>query len=252
MNIGKLIGIATLISPLVALADDPPPQNVWTGKGQAGYVASQGNAQSKSANAAIDMSLIEGPWKHSFHLGGLYGESANVVAAERWDTGWQSDYSFTKDFFGFGALRYQHDMFSGFQYQASLTGGVGYNVFNSDDLKLSVQGGAGYRRLRPELLTKDASGAVIARDPQDAQGSAIVTLGLNYAQNLSKTTTLTDKLLVEAGSGDTLITNALALSVKMSTRFALSVGYAIQDNTKPPAGLKKIDSIETLNLVYSF
>ena len=69
---------------------------------------------------------------------------------------------------------------------------------------------------------------------------------------LSSTTTLTDKFLVESGSQDTLITNALALSVKMSQKLALSVGYAIQDNTKPPAPLKKLDTVETLNLVYAF
>jgi putative salt-induced outer membrane protein YdiY len=38
----------------------------------------------------------------------------------------------------------------------------------------------------------------------------------------------------------------------MSQKLALSVGYAIQDNTKPPAPLKKLDTVETLNLVYAF
>ncbi len=246
------LALICLATPLLALADDPPPQGEWTGKGQAGYVSSKGNSDSKSANVALDMTLLEDPWKHSLHLGGLYGESTNVVSAERWDTGWQSDYSFTKDFFAFGGLRYQHDMFSGFQYQASITTGVGYNVFDTDDLKLSVQAGPGYRRLRPELLTMDDSGAVISRIPQDSQGGAVGVFGVDYSQNLTKTTALTNKLLVEAGSLDTLITDALALSVKMSTHLALSVGYSVQDNTKPPVGLKKLDTLETLNLVYSF
>ncbi len=35
-------------------ADDPPPPNgVWTGKGQAGFVGSQGNTDAESLNAAI-------------------------------------------------------------------------------------------------------------------------------------------------------------------------------------------------------
>jgi len=40
--------------------------------------------------------------------------------------------------------------------------------------------------------------------------------------------------------------------VKISTKLALSVGYTVQDNTKPPAGLKRVDTLETVNLVYSF
>ncbi len=75
---------------------------------------------------------------------------------------------------------------------------------------------------------------------------------MTYSQALSRTTTLSDKLLVEAGSINTLVTNALALAVKISGKLALSVGYAIQDNSEPPAGLKKLDTLETVNLVYSF
>lgn len=243
-------------SPLAALADDPPPappppQDVWTGKGQAGYLSSQGNSNAKSANAALDMALVDGPWKHEFHLGGLYGESSGVVAAERWDTAWQTNYDLTKVLYTFGGLRFQHDMFSGFQYQASATGGLGYKIFDTKALTLDVQAGAGYLKLRPEELTTNANGS-ITRTLEPSEGSAIGTFGVNYSQALSGNTTLTDKLLVESGSDDTLINNALALAVKVSTKLALSVGYAIQDNTKPPPGIKKQDRLETLNLVYSF
>jgi putative salt-induced outer membrane protein YdiY len=75
---------------------------------------------------------------------------------------------------------------------------------------------------------------------------------VDYSQALTSTTTLSNKFLMEAGSDDTLITDALALTVKMSTNLALSVGYGLQDNTKPPAGLKKIDTVETVNLGFAF
>jgi putative salt-induced outer membrane protein len=243
------------MSPLCALADDapapPPPQDEWTGKGQAGYTSSSGNSQGKSANAALDAAYYDGAWKHALHLGGLYGQSGGVVSAERWDAGWQSNYDLTSQLYTFGGLRFQHDLFSGFLYQESLTGGLGYKVFDTAETKLDVQLGAGYKRLRPELIDK-VDGAVVGRTPEGVQSGAIGTLGVNYAQALSSTTTLTDKLLVEAGSLDTLVTNNLAVAVKISTKLALSVGYTVQDNTKPPAGLKRIDTLETVNLVYAF
>ena len=93
---------------------------------------------------------------------------------------------------------------------------------------------------------------MIGRQLEAREGEAIGTLGVNYSQSLTATTTLTDKLLVESGSQDTLVTNTLALAVKVSAKLALSVGYALQDNTNPPAGLQKLDRLETLNLVYSF
>jgi putative salt-induced outer membrane protein len=244
---------ATML-PLVALADDappPPPQGVWTGKGQLGYTGSQGNTTGSSANAGIDMGLLVDPWEHKLHLAALYGKSAGIVSTERYDAGWQSQYNFSSAFFGFGALRYQRDLFSGFQYDASETVGAGYKIFNTDSLKLSAQVGVGYREERPEDLVQQPDGSYL-RTPLDNENSVVGTFGLDYSQYFTKTTNLSNKLLVEIGSGNKLITDTIALTVKMSTRLALSLAYNIQDNTSPPDGLKKIDSTETANLVFAF
>jgi putative salt-induced outer membrane protein len=123
---------------------------------------------------------------------------------------------------------------------------------NTDDTKLTVQAGAGYRRLRPEIIDKDNTGAVISRTPQDATGEAIGTAGVDFSQVLTKTTTFTNKFLTEAGSDNTLLHDELALTVKMSNKLALSVGYGITDNTKPPAPLKKLDTVTSVNLVFGF
>ncbi len=175
--IALILSLACL-APMMTVADDappPPPQGVWTGSGQAGYVSSQGNSEAKSANAAIDMALVDGPWHHALHLGALYGQSAGIVSAERWDTLWQTNYDLPTDLYTFGALHYQHDMFNGFQYQASGTVGLGYKFINTDATKLSAQLGVGYGVLRPEDLTKDAAGAVIARTPLASESGAIVS-----------------------------------------------------------------------------
>ncbi len=250
------IWILTLAAatPLTALSDDapPPPQKVWSGKGQAGYVASQGNSEGESANAALDMTYLDDPWKHIFHLSGLYGKSVGIVSAERWDTLWQSNYDLTKSLYTFGQLHYTRDMFSGFQYQAALSAGLGYKIFDSDALHLDVQAGAGYGKLRPENLIKNSAGEVVVRNPLPTETSAIGTFGVNYLQKLTSTTTLSDKLLVQYASVNTLATNALALAVNVSKKLALSVGYTYQYNSDPPVGLKKQDTTETVNLVYSF
>jgi putative salt-induced outer membrane protein YdiY len=128
---------------------------------------------------------------------------------------------------------------------------LGYKIITTETTKLDAQVGVGYQVLRPEELTK-LNGAVVGRTLLPSENGVAVTAAVNYSQALSSTTTLTDKLTVASSSADTLVTNALAVAVKISTKLALSVGYALQDNTKPPAGLKRIDALETLNLVYSF
>jgi putative salt-induced outer membrane protein YdiY len=114
------------------------------------------------------------------------------------------------------------------------------------------QAGAGYRRLRPEIIDKDATGVVISRTPLEATGDAIATVGLDFSHTFTKTTVFTNKFLIEAGSSNTLLRDGLALTVKMSDKLALSVGYGIKDNTKPPAPLKKLDTVASVNLVFGF
>ena len=102
------------------------------------------------------------------------------------------------------------------------------------------------------MQLKDPSGAVTSRILQPSSNEAVLTAGIDYSQALTSTTTLSNKFLMESGSSDTLFTDALALTIKMSTKLALSLGYSLQDNTKPPAGLKKLDTLETVNLVFGF
>ena len=247
-----LAAVASALAAPVALAADPPPEGVWLGKGQLGYVATQGNTDSKSLNAALDLAEVNGVWKHTAHLGALYGQQAGITSTSRWDAGWQSDYKFNDRAFGFGALRYTDDKFGGYQYQASATAGAGYKFVDTDTLKLAGQLGAGYRRAAPQQVIKAPDGAVTQRIIGASEGNAVITAGVDYWQALTATTARTDKLMVESGKDNTLITNALALTVKMSDKLALGLGYSIQDNTKAPAGVKKLDSVETVNLVYSF
>lgn len=251
----SLAAALLMLAPaMAAWADDapPPPQGVWIGKGQLGFLETHGNSDAESANAKIDMARYDGAWKNQLSLSGLYGENSGIVSAERWEIQAQSSYTISGDLFAFGGLRYEHDLFDGFEYQASLTGGLGYKIINSDDTKLSAQAGVGYRSLRPETILKDPAGMVISRTPLDTEGNAIATASVDFLHAFNKSTSLTDKFLTEAGSSNTLLHDEIALNVKMSDKLALSVGYGITDNTKPPAPLKKIDTVATVNLVFGF
>jgi putative salt-induced outer membrane protein len=248
------ITLLALAPSVAALADEapPPPQGVWIGKGQLGFLSSHGNSDAESLNANVDVLRYDGAWKNEIYVGGLYGKNSGIVSAERWETRGQSNYTISGDLFAFGGLRYEHDLFDGFQYQASVTGGLGYKLMNTNDTKLTAQVGAGYRRLRPEIIDKDDTGLVISRTPLDATGDAIATVGVDFSHAFTKTTTFTNKFLMEAGSSDTLLHDDLALTVKMSDKLALSIGYGITDNTKPPAPLKKLDTVASVNLVFGF
>lgn len=247
VKLGSVLMACSMVFATPALADDAG----WTGKGEAGLLIARGNADSTSANAKLALAREIGVWKHSAYLGFLYGKSGEFATAQHLDAKWETDRKISDRMFWFGALRGEQDKFSGFAYQATLSTGIGYKFIDTDATKLAGTFGIGYRRLRPELLTKDADGHVIARQKLDAEGDGIATAGLDFSHALTSNTKVLDKLMIETGSKNTLTTNDIALQVAMSDVLALSVGYGIRHNSSPPAGSKKTDQLTTLNLVYN-
>jgi putative salt-induced outer membrane protein len=248
------VPLSLLAAPVGAMADDapaPPPPPLVV-KAQVGYVASHGNTDAQTANAKFEVTYNVDLWKHDLQLAGLYGKSSDIVSAERLDAQWQSNYNFTNRLYGFGALHYDDDKFSGFQYQETASAGAGYSIVKLADATLDAQIGVGYRRLRPELLVKDATGEVISRTPLDGETGAVVTGTIKGMYAFNSSTKLTDVLAVESGSDNTLLQNDLGLQVNMTTALAITVGYEVRHNSSPPAGLVKTDSLVTFNLAYAF
>jgi putative salt-induced outer membrane protein len=247
----RIAGAALVLVSSVACADDPPPVG-WGGKGEAGLVLARGNADTTSADVKLDATDIIDAWKHTVHLAFLYGRNATFATAQRLEGAWQTDYNFGKKAFVFGSVNAENDHFDGFVYQATLATGLGYRFIDSDTTKLTGTLGAGYRRLQTEQLEKNPDGRVTARIPGESTSDAVGSAGLEYLQQVTKTTKLTDKLLVQSGGQNTAVANDFAVVVSINSSLALSVGYGVRYNSNPPFGTKTTDQLTTANLVYSF
>src|SRR5262249_17833965 len=149
-----------------------------------------------------------------------------IATAERWDGHLQVDYKFTEKAFWFGKLEYQDDKFSGFQYQASASTGLGRIFLQSDTDKLTAQLGIGIRRLRPEQLIRDDTGAVVNRIPGESSEDGVVAGAVTYEHDFNTSTKLLESLSVESGRSNTLLKDNLGIQVKMSTSLALAISYS--------------------------
>jgi len=243
-RLGAVLGLLGLGWATVAAAD-------WTGKGEGGLVLSRGNSDATSINAKLDVADEIGPWKNAVFAAGLYGKNAAFATAQRLEARYELDHKVSDRMYAFVGIRGERDLFSGFDYQATLSAGMGYKFVDTATTKLSGTLGAGYRRLRPEELIKAPSGEVVERIKGNASGNVVATGGLNFEQQITKTTKLLDKLLIESGSSNSSIANDFGVQVSMSERLALSVGYGIRYNTDPAPGTKKLDELTTVNVVYN-
>jgi putative salt-induced outer membrane protein len=246
-----LLLAAGLFALPLAHADSPPPVG-WTGQGQAGVVIARGTLDTTTANVKLDATDTIGDWKDIAHLAFLYGESGKVSSAQRLEGGWETDYNYTRSAFVFGSVNGENDHFDGFVYQVTLSTGVGYKFIDTDTTKLTGNVGVGYRRLQTETLAAADANGFIARTPGPETSDAVGTVGLDYLQQVTRTTKLTDKLLIQSGGLNTAVSNDFAVAVDMTRSLALSVGYGVRYNSAPPVGTKSTNQLFTVNVVYSF
>jgi putative salt-induced outer membrane protein len=235
-----------------ARADEPPYQGdpSWALRALLGYTKTGGNTDNSAGNYLLHAAHVMGDWKLLFGTEGVYGSTRGETTAQSWDAHLQANYTFSPKFYWYTGLSYTDDRFSGFVYQEALKTGAGYQAIQSDATKLTVQAGAGYRRLRPEILVKDPLGGIIGRTELDSESDAVFDAGVTFEHSFNQYTKLLAGVTLDSGKQNTLTTANVALQVKMSNRLALAAGYQLTDNSNPPAGSGRRDTLTTLSLVY--
>lgn len=211
----------------------------WSGKGTFGGVLARGNTETETINLNIDVENKLDRWTHKAGASMLRTVTDDVTSADRWELRGESQYSLTDRSYVFGALRYEDDAFTDYDYQATLSGGYGYRFIANETTKLEGQIGAGYREAEVRLTGEQQDG-IIARG------------ALDFEHKLTATTLIYDRFLVESGSDNTFLQNALGVEVKINDTFALGLDYAVRHNTDVLPGTDKTDQVLTANLVYGF
>ena len=237
----------------VAAADTGPigpGDPTWAIRSVLGYTKTGGNTDNSAGNLLFRAAHVVGDWKLLFGFDGLYGSTKGETTAQAWDGFVQGNYNITPRFYWYLGGRYDDDRFSGFAYQAAVKTGAGYKFIDSGATKLTAQAGVGYRRLRPEILMRDDIGGVISRTEQPEQSDAIFDAGLAFEHNFNEATKLIAAATVQAGNENTLTNASIALQVKMTGRLALAAAYNLTDNSSPPPGSGRRDTLTTFGLVY--
>jgi putative salt-induced outer membrane protein len=245
--------VATVITLGVLASPGAHAQNSWSTRSELGFVASRGNTSTETANAKIQVIREVKRWKYTLETTGLYGKSQGIATAQHVDARLQVAKSFGKDerWFWFGAGRYEDDRFSGFDYQTTVTTGLGRKFIDTDTTKLTAQVGGGYRALRPELIVRDdITGLIVARVLGERDSDLVVNGSLTFSYAFNPQTRFLESLLTESGEANTLTRNDLALEVKMIKSLALSLGVSVRHNSEPLPGLKRTETLTTVNLVY--
>jgi putative salt-induced outer membrane protein len=129
--------------------------------------------------------------------------------------------------------------------------GYGYIALKTERTELSFEVGPGYKRYRPADLSEDVGGVPV-KVQQDSQSEVVGRGLINYKYRITDNTALEDTLLLEAGSKNKYYQNDIGLSVSMTRKMALKLGYQVRYNSDVQINTKHTDTLLTTNLVYNF
>lgn len=260
--------LTTLLATYGAHAQDagaPATDNGgWSGSGEFGFASARGNSRSENVNAKLGLTQENELWKNNFFLNGLRSKGevsvtdadGNTVdrfstTANRYDGGASVGYKLDPRSYIVGAGRYEHDDFGANLWQSTVSLGYGYIALKSQRAELSFEIGPGYKRYRP-ANEQQVVGDTTVQVRQDTVGEAVARGLANFKYRLTDNTAFEDTLLTEAGSKNKYYQNDAGLSVSMTKKMALKVGFQVRYNSDTQPGTQSTDTLTTTNLVYNF
>lgn len=240
--------VACSLGAITAQADP------WTGNGELGYVNVTGNTESETFTTKAKVTKEHGNWHHGAKINAIKSENEGEVQAESYEAGWRSEYSFTERFFGFGDIRYFDDKFDSFTEIYTGAIGLGYHIFNSDDLAWQISAGAGYRATDEIIIIEGPDPDSEDDDTElfEDIGSVSYLLESDYSQQLTESTKLENYTRVEIADDNTFSQNVTGLSVAINSTLALKLGYEVRHNSDPTPNFESTDRISTVTIVFNF
>lgn len=117
---------------------------VWSGHINAGATVTSGNSDIKSAN--VDVNSIARSLNDRYLLGGLFfwTQDSGIKTQSNTRVNAQYDRFFTKRWYGYTNASFENDRFRDIRLRSIYGLGSGYQLFETPDLNLSLEGGLNY------------------------------------------------------------------------------------------------------------
>ena len=234
MKITAAIFASMLVLPCAAMAQERP----WDASISFGYVGTTGNTDTTTYNLEALLKYDTMRWTHNAKFQALGAQENDAARAERYYLEDKSDFNLDADQYLFGKGSYTDDRFSGFEYQAAFSTGYGRYLLMNDTFNLQGFGGVGYRQ-------NDIINA-------GSEGEVILSLGENFAWEISDSSSLTQSVTSEIGDELTVTRFEIGLESNIIDRIATKINFQARNTSKVPLGNKKTDTQTSVSLVYTF
>ena len=219
-------------------AAESPKSGEFNGEGELGYNSTAGNSNSTSLNAKLGINYLLADWEHSLNLSAVSAQNEGLHTRERYLLDGQASRTFSNVYYGFGNLRYDKDLFSGYDYQTNITGGIGRRFWLPKTEVFNLEVGAGYQFDKLQNASE--------------QSHPILRTALKLRYPLNTNVALSQDLLTNAGEQNVHSESVSGVKVNMTESLALKLSYTLKHNSKVLVGRENLDALTALTLVYGF
>jgi putative salt-induced outer membrane protein len=221
----------------------------WGGKGELGASRSSGNSDTFGVTFALTLERKGIDWSHKVRTRADYQRSNGVRSREQLFASYEPRYQIDDGLFTYGLAQFERDPLQGFSGRYALSGGLGYNLIDREDLDLAVKTGPAYR------VTTFVDGG--------SETGLAGLVGLDFDWRLNDRLSLTqDANAVTAtaggqataifGAGSTSVNLVTGLNAKISDHFGARLSYAVDYDSNPPDGAVSTDTLSRVTVVYDF
>lgn len=210
----------------------------WTGSVSLGASATSGNTDTNDISLGGRLRYGDGPWNHSFGVAYEYSdEDGNETKNQAYLT-YEANRYFTDQFYMFGIGNASYDDFGTNKIDGFLGFGPGFRAVNTPTQTWRFQAGPGVRYVEDQFNNDTTEIAGIASS--------------RYFVRISETAFVSNDTDVLFSDVDTVVTNDLGLTVKVTDRLATRVSLLTSWNSDPAPTKDSTDNTLGVSLVLGF
>jgi putative salt-induced outer membrane protein len=240
----KLLTILLLTIPTFVSAED----NALNGSVEFGYESNSGNTESKSLYGGLNGEYIKGLFRNSGEFKFNISEEEGEEDKNQKRLKLQSDYKLNKRFYLYSNFNAKTTKYSSYFTDLVVSPGIGYQVFNEEDLRMETEIGIGYRYQEPNLDEIDDDDLILPEEVNEA----VVRFNFLVNWNINEIVSLDFESTITSGQSNSRYDNDFSLGFKINESLVLKIEKDIDYLNRVPPGLENKDSELRFKFVYSF
>jgi len=224
----------------------------WKGQGEIGGFRSTGNTRNLGLSGGIKLVKDAVKWRLNFQARADYERNSGNTTRDQLSATIEPNYKFDKRLYAYGLGQFERDRFQGFSARYTLSGGLGYELVKTKDVRLAVKAGPAIRVTNFSGGNSKSSLAALAGLDFDWKISDNLKFSQDAGGTYASDAQGFSSAVVVIDSDNTSLTATSALDAKLIGALSARLSYTIEHETNPPIGRIKTDTLSRATLVYDF